>query len=374
MFVRRFETWSFACQFVFSPSIFYIVFRRLVRHVAECDLCKIQSSGVCHSSPLTKYYYIKTHIQTKMSNAKDENHRYANDAAAALQSPMPHKLRQLVADGFDIYQKVRVGLGPNSYTLLLFHAIDKRKCERVQFLLDLHLAIPPKSFLDAPDRILAFLIFLHTDMGASDLEGKCRAIVKVGRKCEQKSLHDCVLSFWPRHIPLMLKSLIKAGADVRLVYNKDFETPLLYKLSPECMQMFIEHGVRVNDQSEKDNRSAMHYMVRQYFDSSGRDDKRNLQILMAHGAAMNLRDAQYKTPLQYLSYEQVGEMVEMQAHLDGCRKSGQDLIAAFCMAGVPRLGVNSLALEFPPEVFEMMGKRLKMEENYQTLRIAGVLP
>jgi hypothetical protein len=309
-----------------------------------------------------------------MSNANDENHRYANNAAAALQSPMPHKLRELVADGFDIHQKVRVGLGPNSYTLLLFHAIHQRKWDHVHFLLDLHLANPPKSFLNAPDRILALLIYSHTDMGASDLEEKCRAIVKVGRKCEQKTLHRCVLSFWPRHIPLILKSLITAGADVRLVYNEDIETPLLYKLSPECMQMFIEHGVDVNDQSEKDNRSAMHYMVRQYFHSSGRDDKRNLQILLAHGAAMNLRDAQWKTPLQYLSHEQVGEMVEMQAHLDGCRKIVRDLMAAFCMAGHPRLGLNSLALEFSPEIFEMTGKRLKLEENYETLRIAGVLP
>lgn len=287
----------------------------------------------------------------------------------AFQEPTTDMLQELVADGCDIHQKISFEYF-QIRDIPLFYGFFKKKYRHVLFLLDLHLASPPRSSEDTPEKILEKLFYWQAhNSGETDENLECQAVLKVGRHCTQATLLRCVRLLTTRLNPRLMQTFITAGADVRKAGNL-----LSLEMVPECMQILIEHGMDVNYQSPDDKSSAIHHVIQRYFfERAYRDiSKRNLQILLVHGADLSLRDANGKTALDNLTPAQLREFEGMQANLEMCRGYARKRILAFSMAGHRRLGANSPAQQLSGDMFHMiMGA--KKQENYLTLKIAFVL-
>lgn len=278
-------------------------------------------------------------------------------------------LQQLVANGFDIHQKISFDYF-NIRDLPLFYGVFKKKWKHVHLLLDLHLASPPRSSKDTPDKILENLLYWENHGAESDRKLECQAVLKVGRHCTQATLLKCVALMTSRVKPELMQTFITAGANVRNAGNL-----LSLEMAPECMQILIENGMDVNYQSPEDKSSALHHVIERYFfDYRGKchTSERNLKILLVHGADLSLRDANGKTALHHLKPDQLREFETMQTNLQVCRGYVRERMLGFCMAGHRRLGANSPAQQLSSDMLcNIMGT--KKFENYLTLKIAFVL-
>lgn len=304
----------------------------------------------------------------KMSSSQNYNQANATLIQRAFQEATTDLLETLVRDGLNIYTRVHfVNLTFDTQEIPIIYAISKKKWKHVLFLLDLHLARPPKSHLDSPIRIFQHLLYLG-DRSINDEEGECEAIVKVGLKCDQATLLDGARTLKPRERPEILKSLIAAGADIKQLGLRQ-----VLPCTPECMQIFIEHGIDINYQNIHDGSTAMHYVISVYFHYRGKFAENNLMILLAHGADLTLRDDDGTAPLDNLTPAQRQKFDDLQTKVRVCRQQVKDRIVAFCMAGHRRLGIHSLAHDVPREISEIiLGGQVN--ENKLTLQIAGALP
>lgn len=302
-----------------------------------------------------------------MSSLQNYNQANATLIQRAFQEATTDLLETLVRDGLNIYARVHfVYVTYDTQEIPIIYAISKKKWKHVLFLLDLHLAHPPKSYLDNPTRIFEHLLYLG-DRSIDDGEGECEAIVKVGLKCDQATLLRGARTLKARERPEILKSLIAAGADIKQLGLRQ-----VLPCVPECTQIFIEHGIDINYQNIDDGTTAMHYLISVYFDYREKDAEKNLMILLAHGADLTLRDHDGNAPLDVLTPAQRQKFDDLQTKVRVCRQQVKDRIVAFCMAGHWRLGIHSLA-HVPSEISEII-MRGQVNENKLTLQIAGALP
>lgn len=309
-----------------------------------------------------------------------EDDRLAGFVITALQRPDIDMLQHLVADGFDISRRLRFpfyGIIDYPYYrrwTAFEQAATMKKWIHAEYLLDLHLAGHGPIGSKGPGSALRTIII---DLGNDTLSDKFpmppamkHVVGKLARVTDEQMLCNFMRLFGTRKSPEILNALIEGGANVKLLGSIDYPSPITSFTSAECMRIFLKNGLNVNCQDPENGFSALHKL----FSNDEYHEKRVqscMRILLVYGVDLNLRDDRGKKATEFLTDAELADFESVGTEMQEARAEARRCLVAFCMLSHKRLGAESRANMFPPELFaNILGH---YDEESATLRVAGLL-
>ena len=309
-----------------------------------------------------------------------DRYEYSEQIKNALAAPTLEKLRALVSNGLDIFQKnVIYDNFHNGFSRATLHeAILTEKWIHAGYLLDVVRSNSSVSEQEIQQVRFLFrqviLQYFQTSMHGP--EAKYRTILKMGHFATEADLFGCIRMWGPRHCPRLLRTLIQAGLKEQVLRSMLFSDG--HAVNPGNFHICIRSGIDVNFQRDSDGSTLMHHYVTGYLGEKllRIEDFFTLgvKVLLAHNVDLSLHNHNGETATDLVPDHWRPDFERLRLEIAACREEAQTRILAVCMASHVRLGVDSQAKSLSSELFEMICGSGYIDPVLVTLQIARVLP